>query len=290
MTSRPSIRTQILIFTLFGEYVVPLRATAWTTGLLKLMRLLEVTERAARSTLSRMSQKGWLASTREGRYSRYALTSRGHRVVEEGGVRIFEPRRMTWDERWHMVAYSVPERKRQLRGKLRQRLGWLGFGYLAPGTWISPNDRASDVEADLHDLGAMEYAQYFSGMKLHFASHEEIVNRCWDLASLNVDYTNFLSIYKPGYRRAVRKGKSLEPADSFVQRFWLTLDYLQFPRRDPNLPPALQPKGWLGTKASQLFQDYHELLKKPSDQFVSEVLNTNPLEKFEQEFQSRAAL
>jgi phenylacetic acid degradation operon negative regulatory protein len=287
MTSRPSIRTQIVIFTLFGEYVVPLGGTAWTTGLLKLMGLLDITERATRSTLSRMSQKGWLTSNRVGRYSRYALTPQGQRIVEGGGVRIFEPRRTTWDELWHMVVYSIPEQKRRLRGRLRQRLGWLGFGHLAPGTWISPNDRADDVGADLEDLGATEYAQYFSGMKLHFASQEDIVNRCWDHATLNQDYARFLKRYEPGYRRV--KGKSLDPAESFVQRFWLTLEYLQFPRRDPNLPPALQPKGWLGTQASQMFQEYHELLRESSDQFAGQVLNTNLLEQAQLGLQTRAA-
>jgi len=289
MTSRPSIRTQIVIFTLFGEYVVPLGGTAWTAGLLKLMGLLEITERAARSTLSRMSKKGWLGSTRVGRFSHYALTPQGQRIVEEGGGRIFEPRQTTWDELWHMVVYSIPEEKRQLRGKLRQRLGWLGFGYLAPGTWISPNDRAEDVGADLQALGASEYAQYFSGMKLHFASQVDVVNRCWDLSTLNQDYARFLKRYEPGHRKAARRRTVLDPAKSFVNRFWLTLEYLQFPRRDPNLPPALQPNGWLGTQASQMFQEYHELLREPSDRFVSQVLNANPLEQHQLEFQSRAA-
>lgn len=281
MNSRPSIRTQIVIFTLFGDYVIPLGATAWTSGLLNLLGLLQVTERAARSTLSRMTQKGWLTSTRVGRYSQYSLTSKGKRVVEGGGVRIFEPRRKTWDELWHMVVFSIPEQKRRMRGRLRQRLGWLGFGYLAPGTWISPNDRAEDVRTDLEDLGATDYAQYFSGMKLHFASEQDIVNRCWDLGTLNQDYERFLSKYESGYRRAVKKDQSLNPAESFVQRFWLTIDYLQFPRRDPNLPPALQPNGWLGTKASKIFQDYHELLREPSDRFVGDVLNSSPLKHTE---------
>jgi len=289
MTSRPPIRTQIVIFTLFGEYIIPLGGAAWTAGLLQLMELLEVTERAARSTLSRMSQRGWLTSTRAGRFSRYALTPSGQRIVEAGGVRIFEPRRTNWDEAWHMVVYSIPEQKRQLRGRLRQRLGWLGFGYLAPGTWISPHDRAEDVGADLQDLGATGYAQYFSGMKLHFASQEDVVDRCWDLATLNQDYARFLKRYESGYRRAVQQGKSLDPAESFVQRFWLTLEYLQFPRRDPNLPPVLLPKGWLGTKANQMFQDYHNLLREPSDRLVGEVLKTNPLEQAQIGFQPHAA-
>ena len=53
MTSRPSIRTQILVFTLFGDYVLPLGATAWTVGLLKLMELLEVTERGVMKDVNR---------------------------------------------------------------------------------------------------------------------------------------------------------------------------------------------------------------------------------------------
>ncbi len=259
--------------------MAPLDAVAWTKGILSLLKLLSITERAARSTLSRMARKGWLTSKRIGRYSQYALTGSGKRIVEEGSVRIFEPRQTRWDGLWHMVVYSIPEKRRRLRSRLRQRLGWLGFGYLAPGTWISPNDRAEDVRADLEDLGASKYAQYFSGMKLRFASPDDIVSSCWDLRTLNRSYARFLSKYETGFRRY--QIKPPDPSESFVQRFWLTIDYLQFPRRDPNLPPALLPEGWVGTKANRMFQEYHALLKEPSDRFVSEVLNHNPLEHSE---------
>jgi phenylacetic acid degradation operon negative regulatory protein len=70
----------------------------------------------------------------------------------------------------------------------------------------------------------------------------------------------------------------MDPAESFVQRFWLTLEYGQFPRRDPNLPAALLPPGWLGTRANQMFHEFHQLLKEPSEEFVTEVLNHNPIE------------
>jgi len=284
MITRPPVRTQFLIFTLFGEYILPRGGSAWTAGLLQLLKLLEVSERAARSTLSRMSQKGWLSSVRVGRNSRYALTPRGMRVVREGEVRIFEPRRTTWDGLWHMVVYSIPEGKRRLRGRLRQRLGWLGCGRLAPGTWITPNDRREEVQAQLEDLGLMAYAQYFSSMRLHFASNQDIVSRCWDLESLNDDYDVFLKTYEPalhGLRRANHRGRPKTPAECFALRFWLTLDYSQFPRRDPNLPRVLQPPGWLGSRASQMFREFHRLLKQPSERFVSELLNASPKERGE---------
>ena len=277
--TRPSIRTQILLFTLFGEYILPHGGNAWTSSLLELLNVLGVSERAARSTLSRMSQKQWFVSTREGRYSKYALTLRGKRVVQEGQVRIFEPRRTAWDGLWHMVVYSVPEGNRRLRSSLRTRLGWLGFGRLAPGTWISPNDRRQDVEADTDDLGARQYVVYFGGMRLYFVNNEQIVDRCWDLESINADYARFLGKYEQAFiacRNSFDNGPSIPPSECFRQRFWLTLEYSQFPRRDPNLPPDLLPEGWRGTKASELFNAFHKLLEAPSETFVSETLESGP--------------
>lgn len=279
MIRRPAIRTQILVFTLFGEYVVPRGGSAWTASLLHLLGALGVSERAVRSTLSRMSQKGWLHSKRDGRHSRYEITKRGLRVVRGGKVRIFEPRRGAWDGKWHLVVYSVPEGKRRLRSRLRTRLGWLGFGRLAPGTWISPTDRQEDVEADLDDLGARAYAMYFAGSQLLSIQGGDIVPRCWDLKSLNRDYTRFLRSYEPSYRKAsedFRQGRPLPAAECFRRRFWLTLDYAQFPRRDPNLPEPLLPADWLGTRAAQVFLSYHRLLREASEGFVTETIGSAP--------------
>ncbi|HET7011592.1 MAG TPA: PaaX family transcriptional regulator C-terminal domain-containing protein [Anaerolineales bacterium] len=279
MSHRRSIRTQILIFTLFGEYIVPRGGSAWTSGLLRLLGILGVSERAARSTLSRMSRNGWLRSTRSGRHSRYEITSRGLRVVRAGETRIFEPRRGAWDGQWHLVVYSVPEGKRRLRARLRARLGWLGFGRLAPGTWVSPTDRREEVETDLDDLGARPYAVYFAGSRLPSIRNGEIVARCWDLKSLNREYAQFLKRYDPALaeaRTAFHRGNGLSPAECFRRRFWLTLDYSQFPRRDPNLPSPLLPPDWMGTRAAQVFGEYHDLLRDASEGFVTSALRLDP--------------
>jgi len=279
MSDRGSIRTQILIFTLYGEYIAPRGGSAWTGALLGLLAPLGVSERAARSTLSRMSQKGWLRSRRNGRHSRYEITARGQRIVQGGAVRIFEERRVSWDGLWHIVAYSVPEGKRRLRSRLRTRLGWLGFGRLAPSTWVSPNDRRQEVEADLEDLGARPYAVYFSRSQLYFIGNEEIVSRCWDLKGLNREYARFLKKAEPAFeeaRAAVQAGQPLAPAECFRRRFWLTLAYGQFPRRDPNLPEQLLPSDWLGSRAAEVFRAYHRLLRDPSEAFVDDVLRQDP--------------
>jgi phenylacetic acid degradation operon negative regulatory protein len=276
---RRSLRTQFLIFTLFGEYINPHPGTIWTSNLLELLSVLGVSERAARSTFSRMTKKKWLVSRRTGRYSSYSLTPTGERVVREAKIRIFEPRRTEWDGLWHMVVYSVPEEKRRLRSALRRHLGWLGFGSLAPGTWISPNDRREEVEAQLDDLQVRPYAVYFGGMKLTYATSDEVVGRCWDLESVNREYAEFLSTYEAAFKSdsgRAHSGVPLTPSDCFRQRFWLTLEYSQFPRRDPNLPASLLPRSWLGVRASRMFAEYHDLLKQHAERYVRDVLNSGP--------------
>ncbi len=284
MTDRLPIRTQILIFTLFGDYILPLGKSAWTTGLLKLLEVLGVSERGVRSTLSRMKKRGWLISTRVGRYSQYSMTERGLRIVREGEARIFEEPRSEWDGLWQMVAYSIPEQKRHIRSNLRQRLSWLGFGRLAPGTWIAPNQSKSEIGMLLEDVGAQKYAVHFGYMKLYDAAGEEIVDKCWDLVTLNKEYEKFLGKYESTYQQLkedIESGLELNTEECFRVRFWMTLEYSQFPRRDPNLPPSLLKPGWRGRVAMEVFAAFHQLLKVPSENFVSEVFGIHPMERFQ---------
>jgi len=47
----------------------------------------------------------------------------------------------------------VPEAQRDVRHRLRKRLGWLGFGSLGNGLWLTPHvDRESELASALADL------------------------------------------------------------------------------------------------------------------------------------------
>ena len=88
MSKHPALQTQFIIFVLFGDVIMPRGGQIWASGLLSLLELLGVSERAARSTLSRMVRKGWLKTRREGRHSLYTLTPKGQRLLAEGGQRV----------------------------------------------------------------------------------------------------------------------------------------------------------------------------------------------------------
>jgi phenylacetic acid degradation operon negative regulatory protein len=263
--------SQDMVFTLYGDYIRHRGGEAWTGNLIELLGLFGLSGQAVRSTLSRMSRKGWLQSRRAGRYSFYSLTPKCLKLLEEGAKRIFQPRQDPWDGRWHLLSYSIPESKRHLRRRLRQRLLWLGFGALNQATWISPRDLRVEVEQVVSALQVHPYVEFFAAEHWGFSSDREIVARCWDLKRLNDYYAAFIARYDPlfqEYKAQLAAGDSLEPQQCFVQRFMLIHEYRSSPYVDPNLPPELLPDDWLGERATQLFQQYHNLLVEKAEAFV----------------------
>jgi phenylacetic acid degradation operon negative regulatory protein len=273
--NQPSVRTQFLVFTLFGEYVMMRGGKIWTGDLLKLLRLLGVSERAARSTLSRMTHKGWLSSRKQGRRSKYSLTPRGWMLIKQGEQRIFEQPIKEWNGDWHMVVYSIPERKRRLRHQLRQRLTWYGYGALAPGTWISPHTRSIEIKNMCNDLGIQAHVEMFSCTHLGLSSDYELAQECWNIGELQDGYRQFIDCFQGEFQstsRLFEAGTPPSPAQCFVRRFWLTNYFQSFPRQDPNLPIVLLPEDWVGFQARELFNDYRELLEPYANKFVDEVM------------------
>ena len=280
LAEAPNARAQFLILTLFGDYVLPRGGMIWTTSLLALLELLGVGERAARSAFSRMSARGWLAARKQGRRSQYTLTSQGRTLLEHGERRLFEPPFDDWDGLWRLVVYSLPESKRDLRHALRGQLTWLGFGPLAPATWLSPHDRRAELEYICDELGIRTHVEIFSGMALHSSSDRALVERCWDLPALDAEYREFVERHRPEYEayRALSAEQLERTADvCFTRRFWLTHAFLPFPRKDPGLPIALLPPSWAGFAARQLFDEYRRLLEPHAGQFVDEVMRGEAL-------------
>jgi len=268
-----------MIFTLYGDYIRHRGGEAWTGSLIELLGLFGLSGQAVRSTLSRMSQKGWLESRKVGRYSFYSQTPRFLKLLEEGAQRIFQLRCDPWDGRWHLLTYSIPESKRDLRRRLRRRLLWLGFGSLNHATWISPRDLRAEVEQVVDALGVRSYVEFFIAEHRGFSSDEEIVKRCWNLERLNDYYATFIDRYESLLRKCqaeLTDSDGLDPRECFVQRFMLIHEYRSSPYVDPNLPLELLPDDWLGERATQLFQQVHDLLDERAEAFLDSVLAKAP--------------
>lgn len=275
LVTRPTSSTQFYLFNLFADYIVPRGGCIWTSDLLYLMDLLDVSERAVRSTLSRMKQRGWFLTYRKGRESQYVITAAGRAILEEGDKRIFEAPLTDWDGQWHLVVYSLPEELRKERNELRKKLNWLSFGQLAPGTWISPHNRENEIVTISNHLDVRDCVTLFHGRTIR--ADEEIVRQCWDILDLEAGYREFLQRYRPEYEALKSELNSngwdaASPEEYFQRRFWLTFDFQSFPRQDPNLPQRLLPQDWIGYEARQLFLDYRALLSTAMGDFLDHLI------------------
>lgn len=276
MTAR---RPKDLVLTLFGDYLLHRSESVWVGSIVALMAPLGVREGAVRTVLSRMTTAGWITSRKVGRRSYYALTERGRAMLEAGEERIFHPEwERKWKGRWFLLTYTIPESDRHLRDRLRDRLGWMGFGSLGNGLWVSPHALEDEVKELAVSLGIERWIECFSAEATAFTTPESLVERCWDLPELNLRYETFIQRYSGEFLRLRDRSAAgeLDAELAFKLRFELTHEYREFPFTDPFLPRSLVPRNWAGECAAHLFRSFHDLLKGPADTYVDGLLEAGP--------------
>lgn len=256
MLSRDITRPTSFIYTLMGDVVRTYGGEIWIGSLGRLMAEFGLSEAAVRQAVSRTSRQGWMTSRKVGARSYYAMTERGRERVDKVSPRIYEPPDATWDGRWRMLAYSIPEHKREGRDRLRKDLTVLGFAPLGISLWLSPREmldaareaaRASDLE---------DCVDTFIGESRGPKGDRELVRSCWDLTRIARDYQDFIDTYEP--RLAALRARRPTDAHAFVERAWVVHDYRRFIYLDPGLPLALMPPDWPAVRASRLFRDYYD--------------------------------
>ena len=260
----PPLNPRSLLFTLYGDYVHPLGQEEVRVGaLVRLAEELGVSSGALRSALSRMGREGWLAARRNGGNPRYRLTQRGRGLIEEGIGRIYGRHRAAWDGRWLLVSYSLPERRRDQRDRLRQGLSFLGFGSLGNGIFVSPHDSRAQVRELIARHGVEADVTMHHGTLEWPSDPAQVVARAWDLKGVEERYAEFLE----RTRRELEAAAELDEPESFRRRFLLTHEFRRFLFSDPELPDRLLPPGWVGTSARQAFLEYNRRLRRRAERF-----------------------
>ncbi len=257
-----------MLFTLWGDYVIHRGGEISVSGLIRIFAEFGLSELALRSVLARMRRAGWLEARHVGRRSFYRLSRRGESVIREGTARIFQRRARSWDGRWHLVTYSVPETQRELRDQFRKRLVYLGFGSVSVGTWITPHDLRDEVCRLAEDLGVPSLVDQFRGAHLAPGDGQSLAARVWPLDRLARAYRDF-SLQLDRIAREVEAGMS--ESQAFVTRFWLIHDYQRFFLEDPDLPGELLPPTWPRGNVHETFDALHDRLAGAANRFFDSV-------------------
>jgi phenylacetic acid degradation operon negative regulatory protein len=268
------VRPRAAMLTLYGDYVRHRGLEIGIGSLIKLLGNFGLSEQSIRSAVSRMCRAGLLKVRHSGARSYYSLTEEGHSLLTKGTQRIFTRKNGQWDGSWNIVIYSVPERRREARDRLRLELSWLGYGPLSNAAWISPYDLTKEVEDLAHRLKIKEYIQMFQARHQESTDPREIVSHCWDLDRIHQRYADFIDKYRPKleyHLKRLEAGEDVEPSECFVERFNLIHEYRKLPFLDPNLPRELLPRNWLRPQAAALFDEYHNSLTEKANEYFDSV-------------------
>ena len=253
------VRARSIILDLCGDYVRYYGGSIGLSGMTELLRAFDVADDNARVVMSRLRREGFFETQRDGRSTTYVITPSTLRTLDEGRERIFARDEQAWTGDWHMVIYQVPETARSSRERLRNGLSWLGFGPLAPSTWVSAHDRRSGVDmlfADEPDARVDQVTSRTGGLE----EDRAMAARCWDLQRLADGYRDWLRDWQD----------AAEPTDgaaALVARTRLVHAYRKFPFSDPDLPAALLPADWPGTAAHAVFLHRYEQMREPAERF-----------------------
>jgi phenylacetic acid degradation operon negative regulatory protein len=219
-----------------------------------------VTAASARAALSRLARRGVVDQTRQGRRTSYALSPDAAQVLIRGSHRLvaFAGDAEDWDGQWTVVAFSMPEDRRDARHLLRSRLRWQGFAPLYDGMWVSPRAGAAEAAEIVEGLGVPAVTVLRAGEAVPAGPGTRLLLHAWDLDEIAAGYQEFLGQWSPIVQR-LRRG-DVGAGEALVVRTRIMDTYRRFPSLDPQLPMRLMPAGWPREQARALFTEVYDWL------------------------------
>lgn len=263
----PDYPSSVLLLSLLGDHLQqPGMAVAASTFVDVLGRV-GISERALRSTLSRAVDRRHLHRRRHGRQAFFELTDATRDLLAEGSRRIFHgvPVRTGWDGTWTLLTFSIPERRRTDRHRLRVRLSWAGFAPLRDGLWLAPG--RVEIAEVLGDLAVVDDVTAFVGHAISPTAVEEVIAEAWDLERIAGGYRAFLA-------RWDRAHPLPDAPDDLARSLWLVSEWRLLLVDDPLLPLEHLPDGWPAVRAKAVFDRLHAGYARTGSALLAQALET----------------
>jgi len=235
----PGASTQTWVPFFLGTALPP-GSFAASSGIVRLMESVGYPPSATRMALSRLCADGTLERKRDGRTTRYRLSSESAATISAVHERVAQfGRNVVWSGSWTLVLVSIPDGLRSTRRKMQGQLTYLGFGRLREAVWIAARDGADDVARLAEGLHVSDMVDVFLATPAAFTETKDILDRCWDMKSLVKRYADFENNFTP--LRSASARQRLAPGDCVGWWMRLTYDYEDMVHRDPELPPEFLP-------------------------------------------------
>ena len=124
-------------------------------------------------TLSRLTRKGLVTFVEKNGRKFARLTPAGTQrlKLEQQKATLLLQKNKRWDKRWRVIIFDVPERRRNMRGRLRAIMQECGFVRLQDSVWVHPHD--------CEELTVLLKAELKAGFSVLYMVVEKIENDLW---------------------------------------------------------------------------------------------------------------
>ncbi len=230
--------------------------------LLYLVRPFQVSETSLRTNLSRMSQRKWVQSRRQGKTVFYRFSPKGQ-SISVNVAKSFRTQDWTgWNDTWWGVLFSVPELQKEARYRIRVKLASYRFAPLYAGTWIRPFHEAENMETYLQNIASNPHCTMIRFQCMNPITKKDSI-RLWKLADIHREFKEALTILSQSRRTLVK----LTPERAFVEGMHTSSRIVDILFMDPLLPDCFLPPGWKGRELKQRFKEYNRVVKNQSKPF-----------------------
>ena len=270
----PSVRN--LLVTVFGDAVRPHGQCLSVGSLSQLLAPLGATERAVRTSLTRLAGDRLVIAERVGNRSYYGVHPDAENLYERAEERIYRPPHSEWDGRWTLVVVDPTVGDARRRARLRRELELSGLGTVAPNVMASPVSSAASVRAvaahvDLVDAVVITRAEAVG--EAGYVTDAELARRCAPLDDLGARYEEIVEWFTP-LAEALATGHQPSPTDAFTVRVLLVATYRRVVLADPRFPSAVLPGSWSGSHAYELVGTLYRALYERSEQHLVDIAET----------------
>jgi phenylacetic acid degradation operon negative regulatory protein len=166
-----------------------------------------------------------------------------------------------------------------MRDDLRKELSWEGFGTLSPGVFGRPARGDSAVARIASALGVADQITVVEARDDAAFAGAPLASRiasAWDLAPIADGYRRFIALFGDVIGTfAARGSDAVDAQQCFVVRTLLIHAFRRVLLRDPQLPPALLPPDWPGTRAYALTRSFYRLTRTPAERHLAAILGAD---------------
>jgi phenylacetic acid degradation operon negative regulatory protein len=199
-----------------------------------------------RGTLSGLIKEGSIEKQNENKY----------RLMEKGFLELslefpfFRFLREKWDGKWRIISYEIPEKKREIRDRLRREMQGWGLGPWHRSFWITPHPILPTLKSLTSQKEEEKYIQAFEADHT-FGDREILIEKVWRKSSLDKSYRELFKKWHEVLSSDDEKADKLRKVIG---------EYINLLRQDPGLPKELIGESWIGFEGWNIFKEIKSIL------------------------------